>query len=216
MSTDRPPTLRTITRSGTWSAITVMVLTAGLNPAHAADRPNIVVILADNMGYGDVHDLNPDSRVPTPNLNRLMKSGMAFTDAHTPSAVRTPTRHRLITGRYCWRSRLKKWVQNGYEKPSIEDDRPTIASFLKANGYRTGIVGQRHLGLGFVGPSDDRIDYGKPFEKPYQLFDLTSELEETKNLIEQHPHFADELEKAALQIRDNELTNRKPTSQYRE
>lgn len=128
----------------------------------ARARPNFVVILADDMGYGDVHGLNPDSRLATPNLDGLMKSGMFFSDAHTPSAVCTPTRYGLLTGRYCWRSRLKSGVQNGYGPPLIEEDRPTIASFLKTNGYRTGIVGKWHLGLGFVKGEDGEIDYSKP------------------------------------------------------
>ncbi|MEC9010277.1 MAG: sulfatase-like hydrolase/transferase, partial [Planctomycetota bacterium] len=72
---------------------------------HAA-TPNIVVILADDMGYGDVQALNRSSQIPTPHLNRLARQGVTFTDAHTPSAVCTPTRYGLLTGRYCWRSRL--------------------------------------------------------------------------------------------------------------
>ncbi len=117
--------------------IALAILAATASSA-LADRPNFVVILADDMGYGDVHALNPSSEIPTPNLDGLMKSGMFFSDAHTPSAVCTPTRYGLLTGRYCWRSRLKSGVQDGYGPPLIEDDRPTVASFLKANGYRTG------------------------------------------------------------------------------
>ena len=69
-----------------------------------AEKPNIVVILADDMGYGDVQALNPDSKIPTPHLDSLAKEGVTFTDAHSPSAVCTPTRYGLLTGRYCWRS----------------------------------------------------------------------------------------------------------------
>ncbi len=86
--------------------------------------PNIVIILADDMGYGDVQTLNPESRIPTPNLNRIAKEGITFTDAHTNSAVCTPTRYGLLTGRYCWRSRLKRGVMNGYGEPLIEKERP--------------------------------------------------------------------------------------------
>ena len=119
-------------------------------PLPAASPPNIVVILADDMGYGDVQAINRVSKIPTPNLNRLADQGVTFTDAHTPSAVCTPTRYGLLTGRYCWRSRLKSGVLNGYGTPLIEPDRPTIASFLKAHGYHTGIVGKWHLGLDFT------------------------------------------------------------------
>ena len=86
---------------------------------HADDRPYVIFILADDMGYGDVQALNPKSKIPTPNLNRLAKEGMTFTDAHSPSAVCTPTRYSVLTGRYCWRSRLKSGVQNGYGTPLI-------------------------------------------------------------------------------------------------
>ena len=107
-------------------AIALLIL-----PALARERPNIILICADDMGYGDVQALNAESSIPTPNLNRLAKQGMTFTDAHTPSAVCTPTRYGLLTGRYCWRSRLKSGVLNGYGQPLIEAARPTIASFLK-------------------------------------------------------------------------------------
>ncbi|MBI1312764.1 sulfatase-like hydrolase/transferase [bacterium] len=125
----------------------------------AAAPPNIVIILADDMGYGDVQTLNSTSIIATPNLNRLAADGMTFLDAHTPSAVCTPTRYGLITGRYCWRSRLKSGVLNGYDAPLIETERSTLASFLKSHGYRTGVVGKWHLGLGFVKGGDGQIDF---------------------------------------------------------
>ena len=123
--------------------------------------PNIVIILADDMGYGDVQTLNPESRIPTPNLNRIAKEGISFTDAHTNSAVCTPTRYGLLTGRYCWRSRLKRGVLNGYGEPLIEKERPTIASSLKLVGYNTGIVGKWHLGLGFVKTGENQFDFSQ-------------------------------------------------------
>lgn len=135
-------------------------------------KPNIVIILADDMGYGDVKAFNKNSSIPTPNLDELAKEGVSFTDAHTPSSVCTPTRYGLITGRYCWRTRLKKGVLRGYDKPLIENDRPTIASYLKSNGYNTGVVGKWHLGLGFK-------QIGKrKFKKQY---DLTETLSDSPN-----------------------------------
>lgn len=110
-------------------------------------RPNIVFIMADDMGYGDVHALNQESRIPTPNLDRFAAQGMVFSDAHTPSAVCTPTRYGVMTGRYCWRGRLKRGVINGYGKPVIEKDRDTVATMLSDAGYHTNIVGKWHLGL---------------------------------------------------------------------
>jgi arylsulfatase A len=126
----------------------------------ADNRPNIIFIMADDMGYGDVQALNPKSTIPTPNLNRLANEGMTFTDAHSPSAVCTPTRYGVMTGRYCWRSSLTSGVLNGYGEPLIERDRETVASFLKKQGYATGIVGKWHLGLGFQ-KTDGEWDWKK-------------------------------------------------------
>ena len=113
------------------------------------------------MGYGDVHALNPKSRIPTPNLDSLAADGMTFTDAHTSSAVCTPTRYGFVTGRYNWRSRLKRGVLNGYGEPLLEPNRETVASFLKKHGYYTGVVGKWHLGLGFA-KNGDEFDFHKP------------------------------------------------------
>ena len=121
--------------------------TRGSSSDAAGNRPNIVVILADDMGYGDVQALNPASKIPTPNLNELSASGLTMLDAHSPSAVCTPTRYGLLTRRYCWRSKLKRGVLGGYSKPLLEPGRSTIADMLKSRGYRTGAVGKWHLGM---------------------------------------------------------------------
>ena len=121
-------------------------------------------VLADDMGYGDVQALNPNSRIPTPNLNQLAADGMTFTDAHSPSAVCTPTRYATLTGRYCWRSRLKRGVLNGYGTPLIERDRATVASHLKQRGYFTGVIGKWHLGLGFKKDGSGKWDWSKPLD----------------------------------------------------
>lgn len=117
-------------------------------PAHdAASRPNVILILADDLGYGDLGCYNLDAKVPTPQLDRLAVAGVRFTDAHTPSAVCTPTRYGLLTGRYCWRTRLKSDVLDGFSPPLIDAGRPTIASVLQARGYRTACFGKWHLGM---------------------------------------------------------------------
>jgi arylsulfatase A-like enzyme len=140
----------------------LVVKTYATTSDQSTTRPNIVFVLADDMGYGDVHAINPKSKIATPNLDGLVAAGMTFTDAHTPSGVCTPTRYGLLTGRYCWRSRLKRGVLNGYSDPLIETDRPTVASFLKSQDYSTGIVGKWHLGLGWVRPDGETIDFEKP------------------------------------------------------
>ncbi|RPJ27356.1 MAG: twin-arginine translocation signal domain-containing protein, partial [Planctomycetaceae bacterium] len=131
-------------------------------------RPNIVLILADDLGYGDPTCYNQESKIPTPQIDRLAGQGIRFTDAHSPSAVCTPTRYGLMTGRYCWRSSLKQGVLNGYSEPLIETDRLTIASLLKRHGYNTGCVGKWHLGLGWAAkdagkkPGGDNVDWVGP------------------------------------------------------
>ena len=109
-------------------------------------RPNIVYILADDMGYGDIGCLNLECKIPTPNIDRLAKEGMSFTDAHSGSAVCTPTRYGILTGRYAWRSRLKSGVFTGYSPALIPPHRLTMASFLKKHGYTTACMGKWHLG----------------------------------------------------------------------
>jgi arylsulfatase A-like enzyme len=112
-----------------------------------AETPNVVLILADDMGYGDVQTLNSKSTIPTPHIDSLAAAGLTATDAHSPSAVCTPTRYGLLTGRYCWRTSLKKGVLGGYSKPLIEPNRSTIGAMLRRAGYRTGAVGKWHLGM---------------------------------------------------------------------
>lgn len=109
-------------------------------------KPNIVFILADDMGYGDMGCNNPDSKIPTPHLDRLAKEGMRFTDAHAASSVCTPSRYSLLTGRYCWRTALKSRVLWPWDPPLIEADRPTVATLLREQGYRTACIGKWHLG----------------------------------------------------------------------
>jgi len=120
------------------------------------DNPNIVYILADDMGYGDLVCLNPESKIPTPNMDRIGEQGMIFTDAHSPSAVCTPTRYGILTGRYCFRSRLKSGVLVGHSSPLIEPDRFTVADLLREEGYFTACVGKWHLGLEWPKKDDSK------------------------------------------------------------
>jgi arylsulfatase A len=113
----------------------------------AAGTPNIVFILADDLGYGDLRCYNPNGKILTPHLDRMAAEGMRFTDAHSASAVCTPTRYGLLTGRYCWRSRLKNGVLGGWSPHLIEEGRMTVASLLRERGYVTACVGKWHLGM---------------------------------------------------------------------
>ncbi len=129
----------------------------------AARRPNIVFVMADDLGYGDVQCLNPRSRIPTPGFNGLAREGMVFTDAHTGAAVCTPTRYGVVTGRYCWRSRLKRGVLGGFSKPLIEPGRLTVGALLQRQGYHTTCIGKWHLGMDFApGANGKGVDYAKP------------------------------------------------------
>ena len=110
-------------------------------------RPNVIYILADDMGYGDVSCLNEQSAIHTTNVDELAAGGMKFTDAHSSSAVCTPSRYNILTGRYNWRSSMKEGVSWSYTPHLIEDGRDTVASYLRGRGYSTACVGKWHLGL---------------------------------------------------------------------
>ena len=134
----------------------------------ASSSPNIAVILTDDLGYGDVRAYNPESKIPTPNLDRIAEEGIRFTDAHSPDGVCTPTRYGLLTGRYAWRTRLKRGVLTGSSPPLIETGRMTLASMLKLQGYRTAMVGKWHLGRSWrlIDETGDQtaenVDWSKP------------------------------------------------------
>ena len=115
--------------------------------ANEAAQPNIIFILADDLGYGDLK--HAGGLAATPHCDRLAMEGMRFTDAHTSSAVCTPTRYGILTGRYNWRSVKKRGVLNGFSAPLIPRERVTIANFLQEEGYHTGMVGKWHLGIGW-------------------------------------------------------------------
>jgi arylsulfatase A len=125
--------------------LAAMTATAAEPPAR---KPNIVFILADDLGYGDVHCLGgARSKIATPQLDRLAAAGMTFTEAHSSSAVCTPSRYGILTGRHNWRTRLQKGVLLGYASPLIAADRLTVPALLKRHGYGTACIGKWHLGM---------------------------------------------------------------------
>ncbi len=113
------------------------------------NRPNIVFFLVDDMGYGDVSCLNPEGKISTPNFDRLARQGMSFTDAHSTSAVCSPSRYSLLTGRYNWRSTLQAGIVGLYGEPLIAPDRDTLPKLLRRHGYHTACIGKWHLGMGW-------------------------------------------------------------------
>ncbi len=126
-----------------------------------AQNPNIVIIYTDDQGYGDVSTLNPRAKFETPHMDRLAREGMIFTDAHTSSTVCTPSRYGLLTGRYSWRTSLKRGVLRADGDCLISDDRLTLASLLKQNGYQTALIGKWHLNMQFPGSKGKR-NWSKP------------------------------------------------------
>jgi arylsulfatase A len=129
------------------SAVVFSLLCAPASAAEPAKRPNVVVILVDDLGYGDVQCFNPYGWIKTPHLDRLAEGGMMFTDAHSASAVCSPTRYGIMTGRYAWRGKLKSGVLGGLSPRLIEPGRLTVAQLLKDNGYHTACLGKWHLGM---------------------------------------------------------------------
>jgi arylsulfatase A-like enzyme len=121
--------------------------------ASGADRPNIIFIMCDDLGYGDVHCMAPETgKIATPCADKLASEGMIFTDAHSGSSVCTPTRYGVMTGRYSWRTRLQSGVVTGFAPCLIAPDRPTVAGFLRSRDYHTGIVGKWHLDFLYLDP----------------------------------------------------------------
>jgi arylsulfatase A len=123
-----------------------------------AKLPNIVLILADDLGYGDIAAYNPESKIPTPEVDRLAREGVRFLDAHTPCGVCSPTRYSLLTGRYPWRSELKRQVLWPYDKPLIDPARLTLPQMLQSRGYRTACFGKWHLGWEWSTTDGSRVN----------------------------------------------------------
>lgn len=138
--------------------------TSALN---AQRKPNIVFVLCDDLGYGDVHCLAPEtSKIATPSADALARQGIIFTDAHSGSSVCTPTRYGLLTGRYAWRTRLQKGVATGFAPSLIDKDRPTLGSFLQQQGYHTAVVGKWHLDFQYLNPETDEAYQRKEHKLP--------------------------------------------------
>lgn len=157
------------------------------------DRPNIVCILCDDLGYGDVHTLNPDRcKIATPEIDRLRAEGMSFTDCHASSSICSPSRYSILTGRYDWRSRLQHGALPPESEPLISPTRLTVAGFLQQHGYATAAIGKWHLGLLF-----DKKDFTRPItDGPLQhgfdyFFGIMASLDMPPYVFIENNHFTE-------------------------
>jgi arylsulfatase A-like enzyme len=145
---------------------TSLVLHVTFVSAIDMQKPNVILVLADDLGYGDLSCYNSESKIFTPNIDKLSENGILFTDAHAASALSTPTRYSILTGRYPWRTTLKEGVLSGYSKALIAPGRKTIADLFSSSGYRTACIGKWHLGWDWNykdgSSKNDDVDFTKP------------------------------------------------------
>ena len=144
------------------TACSILVLAAFLSPCgFTAEHPNVIVVMADDLGIGDLQPTSATCQIQTPHLQKMADEGLTFLDAHTPSAVCTPTRYGLLTGRYNWRSRLARGVLSGTSEHLIPADRPTLGHLMRKAGYHTAMLGKWHLGWDWA-KSGKKIDFTQP------------------------------------------------------
>ena len=148
-----------------FSLTILLVIGSCTSTGETPRKPNIILIYTDDQGYGDVGALNPGAKFRTPNIDRLANEGLIFTDGHSSDGVCTPSRYSLLTGRYSWRTSLKRGVLSSDGPCLIEEDRMTIASLLRDNGYHTAMVGKWHLQMDFAGTLGKDRDWSVPFRE---------------------------------------------------
>lgn len=147
-------------------ALLLSCLCAAGGTAYAQQKPDIILFLADDMGYGDISAFNDRTPIVTPNLDRLCEHGIRFTDAHSNSAVSTPSRYGILTGRYAFRSELKSGVLGGFSNPLIRPERRTVADMLSDAGYSTAMIGKWHLGWDWTykDRQKNEVDFSAPIK----------------------------------------------------
>ena len=179
-------------------------------------QPNIVLMFADDMGYGDVTCYDAKSKIHTPNLDRLAKGGMRFTDAHSASAVCTPSRYALLTGRYAWRTGLKSGVLGGFSQPLIAQGRMTLADLFQGKGYRTACIGKWHLGMNWAGGARGAQSYS--MRNDSEGIDFTQPIQNTAtaNGFDEYFGIAASLDMPPYVFIRNDRVTEQPTSSLRE
>jgi len=173
---------------------TVSLLLAGISPtSRTGQKPNIIYILADDLGYGDVHCLNPErGKIATPNMDKLASEGMIFTDTHSSSSVCSPTRYGILTGRYSWRTYLQSGVLTGYSEPLIDANRLTVPALLKKHGYTTACIGKWHLGMGITeGEPSPHITNGPTTRGFNSYFGISASLDMPPFAFIENDHFTE-------------------------
>ena len=164
VSSPPPQTMKRFYRAYLLSLTLIFVATIA---EAESPKPNVIFVMADDLGIGDLSPTNPEGKIQTPHLQKMADEGITFLDAHSSSAVCTPTRYGVLTGRYNWRSRLARGVLSGTSEHLIPADRPTVAHLLKNAGYHTQMIGKWHLGWDWARAEDDaglwkNIDFTKP------------------------------------------------------
>lgn len=135
-----------------------------------AERPNVIIIYADDLGYGDLSCYNAESKIHTPNMDKLAAEGMQFTDAHSAASFCTPSRYSILTGNYCWRTQATSELQGGYDHPIIRESESTLGTLFKKNGYHTAAIGKWHVGMKWSlldeksAQEEENIDFGSPLK----------------------------------------------------
>lgn len=146
----------------------------GSSNQEKSEKPNVIIIYADDLGYGDVTCYNHQSKIKTPNIDKLAAEGMRFTDAHSPASFCTPSRYSILTGKYCWRSRSTSELQGGYGEPIIKKDEMTLGNLFKNNGYNTAAIGKWHVGMEWTlkNESAEQEEENIDFESPLKFTPL--------------------------------------------
>lgn len=158
----------------TYSMAAALIAQETAVPSSDPNRPNVVILYTDDQGYGDCSALNPEAKFATPNMDRIAREGIVFTDGHSAGAVCTPSRYALLTGRYAWRTKNKGGVLGADADCMIEDGRATIASLLRDSGYATAVIGKWHLGMQIPGTRGNRDWSARvtdgPLQKGFETF----------------------------------------------